>query len=337
VGALEYYGPRWAKASAVLKGLSDGTVAADPTVRKAMGTAGWGHIGAFERMQQDGIRWDISVWHMYGQDPEWGFKAMAKFGHPIWVTEFNHPLGSKDGEQGQADGIKKTMLRLRELRNAYNVEAAHVYELLDEPYWAPNFEAVMGLITVERNAASRWVLGRPKIVYHTIKELIAGGALPVSIGNISKPATPPAPSGTLARHCQLADYKPTDYSPGNQVAYSYCLILGRPADGGGAQYHVQLLSNGRRMDEVLVGMLFSREFAQTHALANPDNRQYIDLLYQVLLDRHPDGGGLASYLAQLEKGSLTRADIAGALIASAEFRSKHGLLFPPQQAIPATR
>jgi hypothetical protein len=59
------------------------------------------------------------------------------------------------------------MLRLRELRNAYKVEAAHVYELLDEPYWAPNFEAVMGLITVEKNAANRWVLGRPKIVYRT--------------------------------------------------------------------------------------------------------------------------------------------------------------------------
>ena len=26
------------------------------------------------RMAQDGIRWDISVWHMYGSDPEWAFR-----------------------------------------------------------------------------------------------------------------------------------------------------------------------------------------------------------------------------------------------------------------------
>ena len=91
VGPLEYYGPRWRKVSAVLKGLSDGTTAVDPAIRKAMGTAGWGHLGAFARMQQDGIRWDISVWHMYGSDPEWAFKTLAGFKRPIWVTEFNHP------------------------------------------------------------------------------------------------------------------------------------------------------------------------------------------------------------------------------------------------------
>ena len=49
VGPLEYYGPRWQKVSAVLKGLSEGAAAADPAVLKAMGTAGWGHLGAFER------------------------------------------------------------------------------------------------------------------------------------------------------------------------------------------------------------------------------------------------------------------------------------------------
>ena len=95
VGPLEYYGPRWRKVSAVLKGLSDGTTAVDPAIRKAMGTAGWGHLGAFARMEQDGIRWDISVWHMYGSDPEWAFKTLAGFKRPIWVTEFNHPGGGQ--------------------------------------------------------------------------------------------------------------------------------------------------------------------------------------------------------------------------------------------------
>ena len=58
------YESRWEKVSAVLRGLSGGTISVDPTIRKAMGTAGWGNAGAFARMHKDGIRWDISVWHM---------------------------------------------------------------------------------------------------------------------------------------------------------------------------------------------------------------------------------------------------------------------------------
>jgi hypothetical protein len=61
VTAGEYHGERWRKVSAVLKGLSDGIKEVDPDLRRAIGTAGWGHLGAFERMDQDGIEWDISV------------------------------------------------------------------------------------------------------------------------------------------------------------------------------------------------------------------------------------------------------------------------------------
>src|SRR5262249_44160474 len=148
---LEYYGPRWRKVSAVLKGLSDATTAVDPAIRKAMGTAGWGHLGAFTRMEQDGIRWDISVWHMYGEDPEWAFKKLAGFKRPIWVTEFNHPLGGQRSVAAQADGLVRAMIRLRQLQHAYSVEAAHVYELLDETYWAPSNEASMGLVALVKD------------------------------------------------------------------------------------------------------------------------------------------------------------------------------------------
>src|SRR6185437_14107278 len=96
---LDYYGPRWAKVIAVLKGLTAGVHAADPTAMRAVGTAGWGHTGAFERMHKDGIAWEITVWHMYGQDPEWAFKKLVQYGKPIWITEFNHPLGSTKSEQ----------------------------------------------------------------------------------------------------------------------------------------------------------------------------------------------------------------------------------------------
>ncbi len=174
-GPLHYYGPRWAKVSAVLKGLSEGTAAADPSARRAMGTAGWGHIGAFTRMERDGIKWDISVWHMYGEDPEWAFRQLAAFGRSIWVTEFNHPHGSTKSAEEQAAGLKRTIERLRALAPLYRVEAAHVYELLDEPYWAPSYEANMGLVTVEKDGDG-WKPGAAKPAYEAVKAALRGAA-----------------------------------------------------------------------------------------------------------------------------------------------------------------
>jgi hypothetical protein len=174
VGELEYYPPRWDKVSAVLRGLSEGTKDADPFAQRAMGTAGWGHTGAFKRLQKDGVNWDISVWHMYGQDPEWAFKILAQFGKPIWVTEFNHPGGSSKDEQSQAAGLRKQMARLLELSKPYNVRAAHIYELLDETYWEPSEEARMGLVRLERNGTRGWKVGNQKLAYIAVKGFLHG-------------------------------------------------------------------------------------------------------------------------------------------------------------------
>jgi hypothetical protein len=176
VGELDYFGPRRKKVSAVLKGLSDGTISVDPTNRKAVGTAGWGHVGAFERMQKDGIQWDISVYHLYGKDPEWAFKAIANYKRPIWVTEFNEPEGSRENEQKQAEGLRFQMTLLRKLFATYKVETAHIYELMDETYWAPSFEAVMGLVRLDSNGRGGWRPGSPKPSYFAVRDLIRGNA-----------------------------------------------------------------------------------------------------------------------------------------------------------------
>ncbi len=175
VGELDYYAPRWKKVSAVLRGLSEGTKQADPSAQRAMGTAGWGHTGAFQRLKNDGVEWDISVWHMYGEDPEWAFKILAALGKPIWVTELNHPGGSSQGEKAQAEGLRRWMGRLLELSGRYNVQAAHIYELLDETYWAPSFEAQMGLVLLEKDAARGWRIGAPKLAYPAVKSFVQGG------------------------------------------------------------------------------------------------------------------------------------------------------------------
>jgi hypothetical protein len=176
VGPLEYYGPRAEKVIAVLHGLSDGVRSVSTTARRAIGSAGWGHTGIFDRLRDKGVEWDISVWHMYSASSgnEWAFKRLAAFGKPIWITEFNHPLGSaKDGEEGQAQGLHDVMLGLSALASRYDIEAAFIYELLDETYWAPSYEASMGLVKLSPLPGGHWTLGQHKSAFDAVKKTIA--------------------------------------------------------------------------------------------------------------------------------------------------------------------
>jgi hypothetical protein len=311
VGPLEYYGPRWRKVSAVLKGLSDATAAVDPTIRKAMGTAGWGHLGAFKRMEQDGIRWDISVWHMYGSDPEWAFKTLAGFKRPIWVTEFNHPLGGKISAKAQADGLVRAMTRLRQLRHAYDVEAAHVYELMDETYWAPDAEASMGLVALVKDAKGGWTPGARKPAFDAVRRVIA------------EPVAAAGPAG-----CHLTPYNRLSSPAGMVVSYSYCLVLGRPVDGQGFEDRKRALARGTPVGKVLAALLASEELDARHHVSTMSDPDYVRLLYRLLLGREPDGAGLASYGSALAAGTMRRADVLASILASAELRTRHPLLFP---------
>lgn len=328
VSPLDYYGPRWAKVSAVLKGLSDGAMSVDPTIRKAIGTAGWGHLGAFERMHQDGINWDISVWHIYGQDLEWALKTLVKYNRPVWVTEFNNPLGSKNSEDEQVRGLVKLMTSMRELQKTYNVEAAHVYELLDEPYWAPDFEAYMGLVRLERSDG-RWKISERKPAYEAVKQLIARAE------DISAQSTNGEVKGSVQSFsrtsCKLEQLASAGQliSAEAQVDYAYCLILDRPADGGGLESWKASLESGMPATRVVLAMLNSDEFAQKHAIPKLDNSAFVSLMYGLLLDREPDGGGLTAYVDELDGRNESRADIAKSIVASDEFRSKHAILFTP--------
>ncbi|WP_353646463.1 DUF4214 domain-containing protein [Mesorhizobium sp. WSM2239] len=307
---LDYYGPRWAKVSAVLKGLSDGMTGVDPTIRKAMGTAGWGHTGAFERMQQDGIEWDISVWHMYGGDPEPAFEKLASYGKPIWVTEFNNPYGSQRGESQQAEGLVHTMKRLLELQDAYKVEAAHIYELLDESYWAPDFEAYMGLVRLVGSVERGWTAGGPKPAYFAAKDLIRG----------------PQPPAVPRRDCDLADGDTYGTLAARQAAFAHCLILGRKAGAEEIDQWSANLENGSvNVPNMMLDLMRSREFMKRYSPIGLSDRDYVNFLYRLLADRDGDGYGLDTYASQLRDGTMTREAIAFGMITSSEFNSKHSV------------
>jgi hypothetical protein len=269
-------------------------------------------------MHADGIKWDISVWHMYGQDPEPPFKFLAQFKHPIWVTEFNHPRGSESGLQQQADGLKRWMLRLRELQATYNVEAAHIYELLDETYWAPNFEAVMGLVRLVPDGRGGWRTGEPKPAYHTVKEVIRGTA-----------AIP-----TVTRKCDLAALERSKWDARTQVSYVYCLILDRVPDGRGFAEWVTAINQGMAPARMALLMVGSDEFRGKYATFGLSSRDFAILGYRLLLGRDPDGGGLANYVPRLESGTLSHEQFLTELVDSDEFRTRHPVLFAAASGVP---
>ncbi|OBQ71290.1 DUF4214 domain-containing protein [Mesorhizobium erdmanii] len=307
-GTLDYYGPRWVKVSAVLKGLSEGITEVDPGIRKAIGTAGWGHTGAFARMKHDGIAWDISVWHMYGEDPEWAFREIAGYGKPIWVTEFNNPYGSQRSERQQADGVQQTMTRLRQLSDKYKVEAAQIYELFDETYWAPSFEANMGLVRLTATSDGKWRVGEPKPAYRTVRDFTRGPQ------PLPKPNRKCDPETTAAN-------KPKYF---RQASFAYCLVLGHEGDAASlSRWSAALESGDSKLAGMVMEMMGTGDFETRYATIGLTDRAYVSFLYLLLLDRPADDYGIETYARQLRAGTMRREDVASGIVDSSEFNAKH--------------
>ncbi|RJT29445.1 DUF4214 domain-containing protein [Mesorhizobium waimense] len=339
----DYFSPRWAKVSAVLRGLSDATIAVDPTIRKAMGTAGWGHRAAFTRMQRDGVRWDISVWHLYEGDPEEAFKFLATFGKPIWLTEFNYSGGSQKGEKQQAEGLLQTMMLLRKYQSPYGVQAAFIYELLDEPYWAPSYEAFMGLVRLKKRDDGLWAPSGQKPAYDAVKKVIADGNAD-SVSPTVSTTSPPLPDQTSApslaaadtgRPCSLDAFDKSVFNHANQIAYAYCLILHRLPSPIEQWNSVVAMKKDPSIVPTLMQILHSVEFRTDNLPAEPENVEYVTILYRLLLGRDPDNNGLSVYVSRLNSGETSGEQIMAELIHSYEFRSRHTMLFSsdPQQAV----
>jgi Domain of unknown function (DUF4214)/Glycosyl hydrolase catalytic core len=311
----DYSKARWAKASAVLKGLTEGAHAADPSVRRAIGTAGWGHVGAFQLMKADGIDWDISIWHMYGEDPEWAFKELSQYEKPIWVTEYNNPRGSENGKEEQVKGLIKTMTRLSELEKVYEVEAAHIYELMDEPYWGEGYESVMGLIEMQKDGAGGWKMGDRKPAFVAVKDYLD------SIG--ARPAQPIV----VARNCEL---KPPVHAGepamSEALSYAYCLTLGRAPDGSGLAGWVTRLKSDMSMSEVVIALMDNAEFEDRNDVAHLSAREYVSLVYRYLLGREPSAEAAQQAAADLGAGK-PHAELIAALVNGKDFRNLHPVLF----------
>jgi len=188
------------------------------------------------------------------------------------------------------------------------VEAAHIYELLDETYWAPSFEASMGLVRLVPAPEGKWRTGEPKPAYETVRDITRG----------SRPAPKPV------RECDPETIAQDRSTYSRQASFAYCLVLGHDGDTAGLDHWSEALQSG---DKTVAGMVIdlmrSQEFQAKYATIGLTDRAYVGFTYMLLLNRFADGAGLESYARQLRAGGMTRDDVALGIAQSSEFQSKH--------------
>ena len=97
------------------------------------------------------------------------------------------------------------------------------------------------------------------------------------------------------------------------VQFYYDALLGRPADPGGLASWVGLLNSGGSDQSVLEGIMGSAEF-YAHVGGTPS--AFVTALYEDLLGRGPDAGGLASWVGAVNAGVSRGAVVAGFLYSS---------------------
>ena len=111
---------------------------------------------------------------------------------------------------------------------------------------------------------------------------------------------------------EIAD---NNYLVSSFVARLYRLILGRRYDREGLDNWVRALVYGTKTaSEVVRDFIGSKEFQNRHL----DDRSFVIILYQAILDREPDESGLRSWTDVLDRG-YTREKVLEGFLKSTEF------------------
>jgi len=98
------------------------------------------------------------------------------------------------------------------------------------------------------------------------------------------------------------------------IARLYRLALEREPDAGGMAYWTNRLVQGRTGGQVAYGFIFSAEMNNR----NLSNGDFVDILYRTFLDREPDAGGRAYWIARLQAGE-SRVTVFAGFANSVEF------------------
>lgn len=107
-------------------------------------------------------------------------------------------------------------------------------------------------------------------------------------------------------------------NPQGSVSQLYNEVLGRAPDQGGLDYWSNSLKNGGTVDSVRAGLLGSQEY-----LGSQGPSAGITQLYQSLLGRAPDQGGLQYWMQQFQ-GGMSMTDITNSMKNSGEYKGLPG-------------
>ena len=94
----------------------------------------------------------------------------------------------------------------------------------------------------------------------------------------------------------------------------------RDPDYGGWTGWFDYLRAGHSQTEILNQFLGSQEFQLRYG--SLDNTAFVTLVYNNVLGRAPDPAGLAQWVAWLNDGTYTRADVMNGFITSPEFDNR---------------
>ena len=107
---------------------------------------------------------------------------------------------------------------------------------------------------------------------------------------------------------------------GKFIAQTYLGILTRDADVGGFEGWLGALLAGVSREQVVQVFLGSGEF-QSRFGSNLTNAQFVERMYNNILLRSSDPGGLNGWVQALNSGQVTRAQLALSFLDSGEFQS----------------
>ncbi len=101
-----------------------------------------------------------------------------------------------------------------------------------------------------------------------------------------------------------------------RVRNEYLRILNRAPDDAGAAFFFDVATSSLRIEPVILALAGSDEYFAEH---ENDIETFLIFLYSDLLERQPEPGGAAFWTEKLESGTLTRAQVADALMRSDEY------------------
>lgn len=113
-----------------------------------------------------------------------------------------------------------------------------------------------------------------------------------------------------------ADWNGSDTGRGARVARLYLAYFQRGPDRGGLDFWRAQLAAGRSLSSISTAFAGSSEFNTTYD--SLDNSEFVDLVYQNVLERAPDAGGATYWTARLD-GGLTRGGMMVRFSESSEF------------------